>query len=199
MKYRILLKKLLFLNHIATLPDTCLAKEMYNIQKELHFPGLVQECEAFLVEHGLSNIEKFTKIQWKKKMKHIIFTLNKDELVAMSKKFKKINFESELYNATRHEYLSSFHVRDARLLFKIRSKMVPTIQMNFPRDKSFASNLWTCSGCRLHRDTQTHVMSCDSYVHLRDGLDLKEDRDLITFFRNLLDCRNKSEKNMFFC
>ena len=63
--------------------------------------------------------------------------------------------------------------------------------MNFPRDKEFASTLWICSGCNIHLDSQDHVMSCDSYSHLREGLDLKEDGDLVRFFHNLLDLRNK--------
>ena len=63
--------------------------------------------------------------------------------------------------------------------------------MNFPRDKEFASTSWVCSGCNTHLDSQAHVMSCDSYSHLREGLDLKEDGDLVRFFHNLLDLRNK--------
>lgn len=78
MKYRILMKKLLFLHHISSLPDSCLAKENYIIQKELHLPGLVKECEAFLIENGIYNIEQYTKIQWKKVVKQIILKLNKD-------------------------------------------------------------------------------------------------------------------------
>ena len=191
MKYRILMKKLLFLHHISSLPDSCLAKEIYIIQKELHLPGLVKECEAFLIENGIYNIEQYTKIQWKKVVKQIIFKLNKDELVLMSKNYKKIDFDSEIDSSTRHLYLSSFHVHDARLLFKIRSKMVPTIQMNFPRDKNYAANLWSCSGCNTHRDTQTHVLSCESYRHLREGLNLDDDRDRVSFFRSLLSLRNK--------
>ena len=66
MKYRILLKKLLFLHHISSLPDPCQAKEMYKIQRELHLLGLVRECEAFLIENGLYDMEQYTKLQWKK-------------------------------------------------------------------------------------------------------------------------------------
>ena len=190
-KNRILLKKLLFLHHISTLPDSCLAKEVYILQKELHLPGILSECKSFLNENGLCKIEQFTKLQWKKKVKELIMKLNKDDLVEMSKKYKKINFEYSADSSTRHLYLSTFRVHDARLLFKIRSRMVPTVKMNFLRDKDFASSSWVCSGCNIHLDSQAHVMSCESYSHLREGLDLKEDRDLVRFFRDLLDLRNK--------
>ena len=190
-KNQILLKKLLFFHHISTLPDSCLAKEVYILQKELHLPGIFSECKSFLNENGLCKIEQFTKLQWKKKVKELITKLNKDDLVTMSKKYKKINFEDAADSSTRHLYLSTFRVPDARLLFKIRSRMVPTIKMNFPRDKEFASSLWVCPGCNIHLDSQAHVMSCDSYSHLREGLDLKEDIDLVRFFHNLLDLRNK--------
>ena len=50
MEFRILERKLLFLHHVATLPDTSLAKEIYNVQTQLNLPGLTQECHEFLVK-----------------------------------------------------------------------------------------------------------------------------------------------------
>ena len=37
MEYRILERKLLFLHHVATLPDSALAKEIYNVQTKQSF------------------------------------------------------------------------------------------------------------------------------------------------------------------
>ena len=43
MKHRILQKKLLLLHHIATITEDTLAKEIYNVQRKLNLPGLVEE------------------------------------------------------------------------------------------------------------------------------------------------------------
>ena len=72
MKNRILLRKLLFLHHLATLPDTSLAKEVYTLQTQLNLPGLVDECQDFLRDHELSAIDKYTRCQWKRLIKQII-------------------------------------------------------------------------------------------------------------------------------
>ena len=61
-------------------------------------------------------------------------------------------------------------IEEARIKFKLKKKMTPTIRMNFSSDPEFASNLWTCPGCiedksvydkvEGFRDTQSHVMVC---------------------------------------
>ena len=190
MSNRILLKKLLFLHHLATLPETSLAKEVYNLQTQLNLPGLVSECQEFLRDHELVDIQKFNKYQWKRKIKQIVLDKNKDDLIEMSRKYKKINFDSETDLNTRHHFMHELNVDDARMLFKIRSNMVPSIQMNFPNDKTFTSNMWLCVGCKVCLDTQTHVTLCKSYESTRTGLDLSQDRDLVEYFRNIVKLRN---------
>ena len=94
MKYRVLQKKLLLLHHIASLPDSCLAKEVYDLQKNLNLLGLVAECRNVLFDNNIFvDIESYTKYQWKRLVKKIICKLNKDELVKMSKKYQKIDYK----------------------------------------------------------------------------------------------------------
>ena len=58
------------------------------------------------------------------------------------------------------EYFKTLNLVDARLRFRIRSSMVPTVKMNFPNDPSFKGDLWTCQHCpRI--DTQTHIRNND--------------------------------------
>ena len=65
MEFRILERKLLFLHHVATLPDSALAKEIYNVQTQLNLPGLAQESHKFLVKFGIIQIQNYSKVQWK--------------------------------------------------------------------------------------------------------------------------------------
>ena len=58
MELRILQKKLLFLHHVATLPDYSLAREVFQVQKELNLCGLLQDCEEFLIERGVTQFSK---------------------------------------------------------------------------------------------------------------------------------------------
>ena len=74
--------------------------------------------------------------------------MNKNAIISQSSSYKKINFEhlsEEKFE--RQSYLTNLNTSEARLRFKIKAKITPTIQMNFPSDAEFASNLWTCSGC----------------------------------------------------
>ena len=62
MKYCILEKKLLFLHHLATLPEESLARECFEIQRELKLSGLYLECEDTLKANSLMNISDFYKV-----------------------------------------------------------------------------------------------------------------------------------------
>ena len=72
--------------------------------------------------------------------------MNKEELIRDSLSLKKIGYTRE-DNFRRQSYLSEINVLDARLMFKIRTNMVPTVQMNFMSETGFGDNFWTCSGC----------------------------------------------------
>ena len=189
-KYRILQKKLLFIHHLYTLPSSSLAKEVLNLQESLNLPGLIKECNQVLKDNNLFQIDKYTKAQWKLSVKGLIMKLNEDELIAMSKKYKKIDFDTSSESKLRHSFLKDLKVHDARMLFRIRSKMVQTIQMNFPSDKTFTANLWTCVACKAERDTQSHVMRCEKYSMYREGLDLANDLDCVKYFQKIVRIRS---------
>ena len=99
-------------------------------------------------------------------------------------------------------YMVNLNLHDARMRFKIRAQMTPTIQMNFKNDPAFKANLWTCSGCYPRTkhtvteqtrtdDTQSHVLICDSYADLRKDKDLSDDKDLVDFFVAVISRRMK--------
>ena len=199
MKYRILKKKLLLLHHLATLPSDSLAREIYEVQEKLALPGLVKECQEYLVLWGITDITDFTSTEWKKNIRDKIDILNNDDIVEQTKSYKKIS-HAEFANqkCKRQEYISTLNIAEARLRFKINAKMTPTVQMNFQSDPQFASQFWTCSGCAVGnmakevvgcRDTQQHVLICPGYAEFREGKNLDVDKDLVQYFAKVLKLR----------
>ena len=191
-KYRITKNKLLFFHHLATLSSESLAKEIFEVQKELNLPGLVSECNAILIEAGVKDVEKYSKYQWKALVNRLCRKLNEDDLLDQMKNYKKLEYD-ELKNehCEMKSYMVSLNLYNARLRFKIRSKMTPTIQMNFKNDPVYKANLWTCLGCARSKDTavdpackdtQAHVLACEGYEDLREGKNFDDDKDLVEYF-----------------
>ena len=147
MEWRIMEKKLLFLHHVASLPDTALAKEIYNVQVQLALPGLVQECEEFLVKCQITDVRNYSKCRWKTLVKFNIREYNKSDILQHIKTqgYKKLNYEEMENDSFRVKpYLSNLNITDARLRFKIDCGMTTTIKMNFQSDTQHARDLWTC-------------------------------------------------------
>ena len=90
MKNRILQKKLLLLHHIAKLPEDTLAKEIYNVQKKLNLPGLVEECNEFLMKSDVIHVENYSKLGWKNLVKKKMKEVNKEDILNQMKGSKKL-------------------------------------------------------------------------------------------------------------
>ena len=148
MNLRILKKKLMFLHHVKTLPDNSLAKEVVEAQEKLSFPGLVKECQDFLNKFEINDVTSFTKLQWKSKVNKLISQANELDLKEKMKQYKKLN-ALELNNETSKvkQYIKDLDLRGARLRFKLRAKMTPTVKANFNNNKAFIKEKWTCEGC----------------------------------------------------
>ena len=54
--YRIMHKKLVFLNHLKNLDKSTLARQVFDVQVQHRMDGLVQECQTLCVELKLPKI-----------------------------------------------------------------------------------------------------------------------------------------------
>ena len=187
MKWRILKSKLLFYHHLLSLPSNSLANEVLRVQEELELPGLVSECKAFLVQHRIPNALTFNKMQWKKMIKAKINELNEAELIEQSLAYKKINYSGK--KLVRQGYISEMRADDGRTMFKLQTNMMPSVQMNFMSNTEYTKNLWTCTGCNAKKDSQSHIMSCPAYLHLRVNKNFDTSLELVTYFREVLKLR----------
>ena len=187
----IIMKKLILLHHIATLSPNSYAHQIYLVQKKLKLPGLVQECEKFLVQFNVTKIEVYTKLQWKLFVKKHIKIKNKADILERMKPYDKIDHKqmaTEKYELK--PYFKNLHLSEARDKFRIRSYMTRTVKMNFKSHKQYASDLWTCWHCPKI-DSQAHVMICPEYEKFRTNKNLENDSDLVTYFREVLKFRDE--------
>jgi hypothetical protein len=86
------------------------------------------------------------------------------------------------------EYIKTNKIQDSRTLFQAKSKMMRSVKMNYKNHPEYLKTNWSCSGCSLV-DSQEHLLWCDSYAHLREGLDLAKDDDLVRYYRKFLRIR----------
>jgi hypothetical protein len=203
-KNLILQTKLLFLHHVATLPANTLAREVFDVQEDLKLPGLLNECQGFLVIYGISKLSNYSKLQWLGFVKKKIKEINRDDILQLMKKpYKKISYQEHAMDKHQVQpYLKNMNIAQARMKFKLKTEMTPTVQMNFPSSAEFATQLWTCSGCSTsrpdgqvvgRRDTQSHIMICPGYSNIRQDLDLENDRDLVDYFSQVVKVRMEAE------
>ena len=191
----IMLKKLLFLHHLSTLPENSLAKEIFDLQKENALPGLVSECDSFMTDLGIDNDPTvYTKNQWKKLVKGKVNLKNKNDLLNMIKSYKKLDYD-KIVNEDYGEksYLKTMNIFQARTCFAARAQTLRTVQMNFMHKPEYIHNNWKCK-CG-EDDHQSHLPFCQSYAHLRDGLDLqRSDLDLVVYYQRVIREREQEEE-----
>ena len=192
MRNRIIKKKLIFLHHIANLDRSSLAYKIYEVQVRLALPGLVEECQPFLVRFGITNLAGYTKLQWKKLINEKLAQVNKSDLLEMMVRSKKLDpkkLADEDFEVK--PYFKSLNLVQARIRFRIRSLMTKSVKMNYPSDPRYSRNL-TCCHCE-QIDSQSHILYCPGYEHLREHKNLDDDHDLVLYFQQVLRMREAME------
>ena len=194
MENRIKIQKLNFYHHLVSLDSEALASKITKIAEVSGYPGLIQEYKTLCLEFKLPDPHTTARQAWKRQVKRAVTEVNKNELLSLIRdRYEKLDYESlKTEDFSTQEYLKTLNVNDARLKFRIRCKMVKTIAMNFSSDTKFSNKLWQCTHCDKI-DSQTHILSCASYKHMRKGKNLNSDRDLVRYFREVISLREKIE------
>ena len=196
MENGIKMMKLKLIIHIKKLSNNSLANQVYKEQLKNDWPGLAKESQAICEEFRLKDVTKEwtfepKKNKWKSMIKEACVSKNERDMKKEIKyKYKKITeMSSEKFE--RKNYLSEMTMEDARMFFKIRTKMVKA-KMNFSNDYRNKESLWKCDSCCRNIDTQAHITICPAYSHLREGKSLGSDKDLVQYFREVLSLREKN-------
>ena len=185
-------KKLNFIHHLKYSNPKSLAHEIYSLQVNCHFPGLVNECRKLLQMYSLPNIIDsnidISKECWKKKVKVAVRKKSqervKEDMLNYSK-LKEIG-KSEESLGTK-DYLKNMSLRYSRTMFRIRSFMT-NVKMNKKSDKTYAETLWKCDFCKS-LDSQSHILWCPAFSPLREGKSLNSDLDLVKYVQEVMRIR----------
>ena len=130
MANRILLRKLLFLWHVANLGSDTLARQTYEreVRQDTNTLSLVSECKPYLAQFGITDLRNYSKYQFRRLIKSQIFQKNKREIIQMSERYKKIDTEQlAIESFEMQPYFKTLNLAQSRLKFKLVSKICPTI------------------------------------------------------------------------
>ena len=115
--------------------------------------------------------------------------IKKDILEASERYTKLEDMKNESYGTK--SYLREMSMQNARMMLRIRRKMVQC-KMNFSSKRSNIETAWKCDSCMSEAiDTQSHILYCEAYKPLREGKSLESDKDLVQYFRRVIEIRDK--------
>ena len=119
---------------------------------------------------------------------------NEKELRDEIQKSKKLK-DSALLNEGFgiKDYVKSLSLQESRTFFKHRCKVTQYVKMNFRNDRNFSKKLWKCDFCQ-NMDTESHLLWCKQFSHLRENKDLHSNKDLCNYLHEIMKIR-ESEKS----
>ena len=88
----ILKKQLMFIFHLANLPEDSLGREVFEIQHRNALPGLILENEEHLNALNFHVNRYMNKWKWKKVVSPHLRNKNKEKLLRSIKGYKKIDY-----------------------------------------------------------------------------------------------------------
>ena len=74
----------------------------------------------------------------------------------------------------------------------MRTKMLD-FKANYKNDYKYKSEEWKCEACGREMETQAHVLQCIEYSKLRQGRNIEEMEDQISYFQEVIKIRMKNE------
>ena len=120
-----------------------------------------------------------------------IFYHNYAEMKEAMEKYRKLEeVKNGDFTKLPEYFVKEKSIERVRMAYRIRSKMVTDIKMNFKN--SYKGDL-KCDWCDSEEDeSQCHVIECIGWEEERRGLDLYVMGDLVTFFQRIL--KEKGDK-----
>ena len=181
--------------HLRSLDVATLARRTYEEQKKQNLPGLAKEtqaiCEKLKIED--CNITQMNRNKYREYVTNACHALNEEQLREKATGVKCARIAEEGYG--RKQYLEENNISDTRDLFRARFGL-SAFAGNYSHDRQYAKSDWLCR-CQLSTESESHIMSgtCKVYGDLSQHFgDLNEDKNLVTFFKAVLDRRDLLEE-----
>ena len=178
-----------------------MASEMYEEQVKMGWPGLAKEVKDICKEVGIEDVNK-TEVT-KEELKEAIFYHNYKEVKnELSSKGKLEDVKNENFTKVQ-DYMKNKNIQSARMMFSLRSKM---FHCRANHHGSYGPDERGCPACEkaervsgasrigdLEEESQSHISRCPEYEHLRRGLDLYCQDDLVRYFTAVMLERDKNK------
>ena len=189
MKQRIWTSKLMLAQSILR-RDTSLAKEIYKEQLNMGWTGLSTEVEEICKTIGIKNVNE--EFESKDIVEEAIFYHNYHEMKIEINKYEKLEDIKNDDFRELPEYMNMKSLDKVRMAFRIKTKMVKNIKMNY---KNSHKNNLACEQCASgESETQCHALTCPGWEEHRAGLDLSSLEDMVTFFSRVLEDKDRKKK-----
>ena len=181
-------------HHIKNLDSSTLAKQVWTEHRSQDWPGLAKEVSSICAELGVEDVSTNIveeKQALKTKVSKACLALNDSKLKESMEGMTKM---SELIegDCRTEPYMDEKSLNQVRETFRTRTNMLEGFKGNF-KNWYLGENI-KCEGCNQELDTQGHVVDCEEYADIKEGLDLTKDSDLVQFFKNVLKRRAENEK-----
>ena len=183
MKWRVWEEKCLLLVSIKSLEDKSLAKSMYQQAEDNGWPGLGREVKEICKEINIPDINQ--NIVRKCDIQKAISVSHYQDMMAQFQGSKKLADIQNSDFSKIQEYFNDTNLQNARLKFKIRTKMLDKIPGNFKNKYKKIKNGLKCNLCEDDM-TQNHCVICPERIVLREGLDMNNFDHLVIYFKHIL-------------
>ena len=186
MKHRVWEQKINLFIALRRMKDG-LAKETLEEQIVQGWPGLAREVQEILGKIGV--------LGWEPDKQAVHMALRSHDKAEIMEKmmtgYKKLDKIKQDDPTKAKEYMERKAIADSRLIFRMRTEMV---KLRDNMRNMYKGDLVNCQACSMGvPESQTHVMFCTGYEDLRLGKDMREDKDLVSFFRDVLKMRERKK------
>ena len=181
MKQRVWKQKLILVARILR-QEGSLANRIYTEQLEMGWPGLAREVEEIGKACGVAAAKE--RVMTKDEIEEAVFYSSYKETKEEMEKYDKLKDIKHEDFRQEQDYMTEKAMDNARMAFRIRTKMVKNIKMNF---KNMHRNDLKCKQCDLdEEESQEHVMLCPGWSEERGDLDVLTTKGKVEFFWRIL-------------
>ena len=133
---------------------------------------------------------------WKNMVKKAVIRANEDEVkkvLVSYKKLKNKNIVNEKYGMK--PYMETLSVYEARTIFKHKTSMTQFVKLNFKGVKKYKAG-WKCNEC-TNLDSEEHLLWCYGYRHLRENINLENEKELSQYLHKIFLKRKGSVERIW--
>ena len=181
MKQRVWKQKLMLAARISG-QEGSLASQIYAEQLEMGWPGLAKEVKEISEACGVEDMNK--RMMNKEEIHEAVFYASYKETKEEMKRYEKLKEIKDEDFRKEQDYMEEKAMDTARMAFRIRTKMVKNVKMNF---KNMYKDNLKCEKCEMDEDeSQEHLLECPGWREERGDLEVTTTKGKVMFFTRIM-------------